>query len=109
MAQRTIKRNVVAGISLAMSVAAFALGSAPFTPALALIFLAVPLAVGSYWSGAWRVSALSLYFCLSALLTAAISRMFALRVDAVLLIQGIVGVLIAGFFLGGYRRKDKAA
>ena len=109
MAQRNILKNVVAGVSLIMSVVAFALGSAPFTPALALVVLAVPLAVGASWFGAWRVSVLSLYFCLSALITAPASRVLPLRVDSVLLFQGVVGVSIAGLFLYGYLRKDGAA
>lgn len=91
-------------ISLVMALLAFLLGSAPFTPALGLTIVAVPLAVVSGFYGAWRIGVVSIYFSCAAWLPLLAVRSINIRLDYMLAALGMIGLGIAGALLYEYMR-----
>jgi len=56
-------------LAVFISIAAYYLGAAAFTPAVLLAFLSVPLAIVSILIKVWRLGTLALYFSVIAVLT----------------------------------------
>ena len=81
-------------VSLIMGVVAFVLGSAPFTPALMLAVVALPIVVVTIFQGAWRVSVMAAYYSVAALYTVPTADFIGLYVDKTLLILGVFGVVV---------------
>ena len=94
----------VASIALFLSLVAFLLGSAPFTPALVLSVAGLPMALYGLYRGAWRRSILALYWATAALLAVPLADVLRFRVDMVLSILGGCGLILAAAFWVNYRR-----
>ena len=93
-----------------MAVLAFVLGSAPFTPALALAVIALPVAIGcSFFFGVWRLSTITVYWSLAAFLAVPMSRNMGIRVDFSLVILGVVGLALSAFLYVSYMRSQPAS
>ena len=92
-----------------MAVLAFVLGSAPFTPALALAVIALPVAIGCSFFGVWRLSTITVYWSLAAFLAVPMSRNTGIRVDFFLAILGVVGLALSAFLYVSYLRSQPAS
>jgi len=99
---------VPGSIGLSMSVAAFVLGTAPFTPALVFAIVAVPIALLSLYQGVWRLAAASLYWAFAAFLSSSLLDVLQVRVDYLLLILGGIGIVGSLFLFADYMRKRHA-
>ena len=94
----------VASIALFLSLVAFLLGSAPFTPAVALSVAALPIAAYDLYRGAWRLSILAGYWAIAALLTVPLATVLQFRIDVMLAVLGGCGSILAAAFWVDYRR-----
>ena len=92
---------VLGSAALCLSLASFILGSAPFAPALALVFVALPLALVSAFLGSRRVAAVTLYFSVASWLVMPLAQALSFRLDALLVILGIIGAAIGGVLIYG--------
>ena len=100
-----LKKNLTLGsIALVMAMLSFILGSAPFTPAMALVFLSIPLAIVSGFLGSWRLAITAIYFSLASWSVIPISKELSFGIDNLLVLMGVIGTVIAGFLFYGYRR-----
>ena len=81
-------------LALVLSLVAFALGSAPFTPSLVLTFLSIPLAFVAYLLGGWRLPALAIYFGVMAWLVVPISSLLPVAVDHLLIFSTVLGCIL---------------
>ena len=91
-------------IALVMSVAAFIFGSAAFAPALFLVLCAIPLALVVALLGSWRLSLISVYFGFAAWFVVPLSRQLHFRLDYLLVLLAILGVIIAAGLFYGYKQ-----
>ena len=92
-----------------MALIAFVLGSAPFTPALVLAVIALPLAVGCSFFGVWRLSAITIYWALAALLAVPMAAILPLGVDVSLVFLGVAGLALSAFlYISSTRAKPDA-
>ena len=105
-ASRPAKFAVV--VSLVMAVIAFVLGSAPFTPALVLATIALPLAIGCSFFGLWRLATITVYCAIAAFLAVPVSRNLGIQQDFSLVILGVVGLALSAFLYVGYLRTRTA-
>ncbi len=87
-----------------MALIAFVLGSAPFTPALVLAVIALPLAITCAFFGVRRLSAITIYWATAALLAVPISPLLQLEVEVFLSSLGVVGLLFSAFLYYSYTR-----
>ena len=87
-----------------MALIAFVLGSAPFTPALILVIIALPMAVGCSFFGVWRLSAITVYWAIAAFLAVPIAGSLPIGVDVSLVILGFVGLALSAFLYSNYER-----
>ncbi|WP_299582832.1 hypothetical protein [uncultured Microbulbifer sp.] len=97
-------RLILGTTALILSLLSFILGSAPFTPALILVFIAVPLAALSAALGSWRLAILTLYYSTAAWFSIPISKALSFRVDYLLLGLFIFGVAFGAYLYIGYNR-----
>ncbi len=104
MAKQRPRRLIPGALSLTLALVAFILGSAPFTPALALLLLALPLAILSVFMGAWRLTLVSVYFSVAICAVIFLAGQTPFRIDHLLLLLGIVGIVLGGTLLYFYRR-----
>ena len=105
MREPGLKSKFSAGIALTMGVIAFALGSAPFTPALVLALFAIPLAVSCLFLGAWRLSIAAIYWASAALTVIPLSRRLTLQLDESLILLGVAGFVLSSVLYVDYSRK----
>jgi hypothetical protein len=84
-------------VALVMALIAFVLGSAPFTPAIFLTVIALPLAVACSFFGVWRLSTVSIYWALAAFPA---SPIFGVDVSPVSL--GVAGLTLSAFLYFTY-------
>ena len=82
-------------VALAMAISGFFLGSAAFTPALVFTLFAIPLATFCFLSGVRRLSIVTLYWAIAALIAVPLAQSASLRVDYVLLVLGIAGLMLS--------------
>ena len=101
--------KIAASIAVALAVISFVLGSAPFTPALALGAVVLPMALITLVRGMSRTSLVAIYWTLASLFSAPFSKWFLLRIDYVLAVFTIVGVSASFFLLYRYLRSKSAA
>jgi hypothetical protein len=94
----------VSSAAVAMAIGAFVLGSAPFTPALVLAVLVVPIACTCIFLGAWRTSAVAIYWAVAALVAVPAARAFHFRIDFVLLALGVIGLVLSAILYAAYAR-----
>jgi uncharacterized membrane protein len=80
-------------LTLIVSIAAFVTGSGPFSQALVMAALAIPLAVVVFLLGASRLALATLYWAVTAFLPITLNRSMHLSVDHLLLLLGVVGIL----------------
>ena len=99
----------VASFALVMALVAFVLGSAPFTPALALAAVAIPIALSTLLLGMRRLSIVTIYWALAAFLSVPLSRWLLVRLDYMLVILAAVGIALSSMFLLQYVRTNSAA
>ena len=92
-----------------MALTAFVLGSAPFTPALVLAVLAIPIAFTCVFLGAWRTSAVALYWAVAALLAVPVARALHFRVDLAMSMLGVVGLTLSSILYASYARTRSSA
>lgn len=107
MATSTRVSVFIAAISLALALTAFVLGSAPFTPALSLAFLAMPIGALGLHLGAARTSCLAFFWSFAALLTTPLANVLGIRFDVILVIFAAFGVLLAVTLFFHYHRNEK--
>jgi hypothetical protein len=91
------------GIALALSLISFVLGTAPFTPATFLSVVALPLAVFSYFLGARRLAMLTIYWITASFLVVPVSETLQFRVDFLLVILGIGGLVLTAILYVTHR------
>jgi hypothetical protein len=101
--QRTI-RLVPGSLALILAVTAYILGSAPFTPALALLLLALPLALLSAFMGAWRLALLTLYFATAICFIVFFAGFLSIRLDYLLALLGVIGIALGGALFYFYQQ-----
>lgn len=99
---------VCGGIALALALISFVLGAAPFTPATFLSVVALPLTVFSYFLGAWRLAMLTIYWIAASFLVAPVSETLQFRVDFLLVILGIGGLVLTAISYVTYRSTNSA-
>jgi len=86
--------DLLSSAVMLLSLATFLLGSGPYTPALLLVFVLIPLALFVTVKGAWRRGLLCLYFCGMALFGLKLTMLLHLQFDSVFfLILGVGGLL----------------
>ncbi|QFT54991.1 hypothetical protein [Microbulbifer sp. THAF38] len=100
---------ILGSIALALAILAFILGSAPFTPALALLFIAAPLALIAILLRASRLAIVTLYFSLVAWNVVPLARVLAIRIDHLLVIMGLFGFLLSAILFFSYLRANSTA
>ena len=83
---------------------AFVLGSAPFTPALTLVFAAIPLAVVSAFIGSWRLALVAVYLSVVVWTSVPLANELSLRIDYLLLLSGMLGALLGAVLYYGHSR-----
>jgi hypothetical protein len=91
-------KTSVASFAVLMAIVAFVLGSAPFTPALALAVVAIPVALATFLLGVRRLSSIALYWASAALLSVTGAQWLQVRVDYMLLVLGILGIGLSVLF-----------
>ena len=94
--------NSFAGIALALTMIAFVLGTAPFTPAMILAVIAIPIVITSLLLGAWRISLLAIYWAVAAFLTNPLAQKLSIGVDHVLIILGVGGLALSALCYFSY-------
>lgn len=96
------------GVALIMALVAFVLGSAPFTPALVLAIIALPVAIGCSFFGVWRLSVITVYWALAALIAVPIADFLPFGVDVSLMFLGIAGLALSALLYTDYERSKPA-
>ena len=98
-----------ARIALVLSLIAFVLGSAPFTPALVLAIVAVPIALATSFCGTWRLSVTPIYFSIAAFSVVPLSNALPIYIDTALVLLGTGGLLLSGALYFSYAGAKPAA
>ena len=109
MRRKEITSRILGGIALAFSMIAFVLGTAPFTPGMFLSFIALPLAVLSYFLGARRVALLAGYWITASFLVVPVSRLFQIRIDYLLVLLGVSGLVLTAILYVAYNRTNSVS
>ena len=109
MRRKEISARVLGGAALVLSVAAFILGTAPFTPAMFFSVIALPLAVLSYFLGARRVALLAGYWITASFLIVPVSRLFQIRIDYLLVLLGVSGLVLTAILFVAYNRTNSVS
>ena len=91
-------------LAMVMAIIAFVLGSAPFTPAMILAVIALPVAITCLFLGAWRLSVITIYWVLAAFMTMPMARALPFYVDDVLIVLGVGGLALSALIFFGYVR-----
>lgn len=102
-------RRITVGVSLGamaliLSSVAFVLGSAPFTPAIGLTYVSIPLAFVACLLGAWRLPVLAGHFGAMAWFTAPLSKSLSVYVDQMLLLSTVFGCSVGVILYVSYVR-----
>jgi hypothetical protein len=92
------------GFALLLSLIAYILGSAPFTPAIVLTYVSVPAAFLTYLLGASRLSILAVYFGALAWFVVPLSEALPIRLDYLLALCFGLGFVLGVFLYANYRR-----
>jgi hypothetical protein len=106
MRHRGFGSRVPGSLALALSMMAFVLGTAPFTPAMALSVMALPLAVLSYYLGARNLAILTCYWITASFLVIPVSRTMHFRIDYLLVLFGIGGLVLTVILYVIYSRRN---
>ncbi len=104
MAAASKTATLLGSITLIVSIAAFVVGSGPFSQALLMAALAIPLALVVFFLGASRLALATCYWAVTAFLPIALNRSMHLRVDYVLALLGIVGLMVTSGLYFQYRQ-----
>ena len=104
----SVTSNSLAGFALALAVIAFVLGSAPFTPAMILAVIAMPIAIASLCLGARRVSFIAIYWAIAAFLAVPLAHNLPIDVDDALILLGVGGLLLSAISYINYARANTA-
>jgi len=95
-------------VSVLLSLMAYVLGSAPFTPALVITYVSIPTAFMAFLLGAARLAILAVYFGTLAWFTVPLSAALPLRIDYLLALCFALGCILGLFFYANYRRTRSA-
>lgn len=95
---------VPGSLALLLALIAFVLGSAPFTPALALLLLALPLALLSGFMDAWRLAVVTLYFATAICFIVFLAGSLSIRVDYLIALTGLAGIALGGVLFYFYKQ-----
>ena len=95
-------------LAVFISIAAYYLGAAAFTPAVLLACLSAPMAIASILIKVWRLGILALYFSVFAVLTSPTFGLSPLTSDSVFLKVACVGLALAVVLWFSWRRSTKA-
>jgi hypothetical protein len=96
--------KVLGSISLMMALISFGVGFAPFTPAMILTVVSIPLAIVSWVLGAFRLGIASLYFGCAAWMPFILPTGGPIRHDYLIAVLGVMGIVISGILFRGYLR-----
>ena len=91
------------GIALLLSLIAYALGSAPFSPALILTYISAPAAILAYLLGASRLPILAVYFGALAWYVVPLSEALPIRLDYLLALFFLLGCILGVILYANYR------
>lgn len=94
-------------VGLLFALLAFGPGAAPFTPALGLAYLALPLALVDLYLGYRRTALVTAYWAAAALVAEPVAIRFLIRFDHSLLLLAAVGAAISGACLWHYARRAR--
>ena len=94
-------------LALIFALLAYTLGSAPFTPAMVLLLLALPLALVTGLMGAWRLALVTVYFSTAAWFVIPLAKGLAFRIDYLLALMGLIGIILGGSLVYFYRRTSR--
>jgi hypothetical protein len=83
-------------IALVFALIAFVLGSAPFTAALVLAVIAVPIAAVTTFFGTWRLSLITIYWAIATFSAVPISNALPIYTDNALVLLGVGGLALSG-------------
>jgi hypothetical protein len=100
--------KLIASAALVMAISAFMLGSAPFTPAMILAVVAIPLAVANIFLGMPRLSVSTLYWAVAAFMSVPLSGWLQIRIDHTLVALAIVGIAVSSSLYLHYVRERSA-
>ena len=89
--------KLTVGLALIMALVAFVLGSAPFTPALVLAVISLPMAIICLFFGVWRLSTIAIYWAIAAILAVPMGEFLPFGIDGMLVIFGIAGAVLSAF------------
>ena len=98
----------IAAIALILSIVAFVLGSAPFTAAVVLTYLSIPLALLAFILGAWRIPVLAAYFGAMAWLTVPVAKSLSVYVSQMLILSAVFGCVLGVVLYANYFRSKQA-
>jgi len=96
--------SVLGFIATTMALLSFILGSAPFTPAMLLVFPAVLLATVAALFGSWRLDVITVYFSTASWFVVPMVDELAFRIDYLLLLLGAFGAAMGAALFYGYKR-----
>lgn len=99
---------LLGGFALLLSLIAYILGSAPFTPAILLTYVSVPAAFLAYLMGVSRLPILAVYFGALAWSVVPLSDALPIRLDYLLILCFVLGCIFAVFLYANYRRVRSA-
>lgn len=99
---------ILGSVSAMLSMLSVFLSSAPFTPAIVVNVLTVPLALVAILVGAWRTGVLTLYWALCAGL-ALPNVVSAVRIEYLLVLLHLLGGALAVGLFVQYRGRSGAA
>ena len=100
--------KLLASAALLMALTAFIFGSAPFTPAMALAVVAIPIAAATFFLGMPSLSVTTMYWAVAAFSSVPLSKWLQIRVDYMLLILAGAGVAVSSILYLLYARKKSA-
>lgn len=109
MRRKRLSSRLLGGVALALSMMAFVLGTAPFTPAMVLSVIALPLAVLSYYLGARTFAFLAGYWITASFLVVPVSQTMRFRIDYLLVLFGIGGLVLTVVLYVIYSRTKSVA
>lgn len=96
---------ILGGISVFLSIVVFLVASAPFAPAIVLLYITIPLAAIAALLSACRLALLTVYFSMIAWFSSPSSGFSIKNVEYFLLYSGVFGAVLAGVWFAQWRHR----